>query len=539
MVVTPDSRPPPPAQANETLQLPDIHEHLPPGTDSDAGNALSALYRTHCTSVIDSFRFCKEKNLLRQFAALAGTLTVPVHKVFVHPSLASWIEQCDWLMYQKMLAFVVPLTTQVVPDPVLNAFASIARGLAGHIRATLRAHPQHVAAARLVPATVFCHLLRRFLDVNQAANAAAAWLCHVDNRAKMWEEYVALVDAEEIAVKARVPECSHSLAVEMIKQAPSLLLSPGLGAGQVPVPGPSTAPGPSDILQLEARAPNQLDQQDVEMGDGVAAGANVDQNACAQRDQDDAGLRPAATPPLPITLPDTPETPFPDKWVAFLQQVPALFADHPARCILATVEQSWEAILHRLTLGGAQSFSAWWMAKVFFVEMMAWQAEKAGFTHHTPPSLRRDLSARPSSSLQASGAATGAANGADDLAQGHTHPASLKTDTSQPVVIDGTSGQFDGSQTAAINGAPSTVAITTPPVPTVTDAATVANAAADHFVTTGGGNDDSAIDVDDDSMDAQPAAAVDNPLFGLAHGDVGVNLNMTVMGSLADIAERC
>ncbi|MCK6010329.1 hypothetical protein KMY64_26820, partial [Klebsiella pneumoniae] len=104
-----------------------------------------------------------------------------MQKLLTHPDLALWIKECDWLMYQKMIAFVAPLTTQVVPKLVLDAFSSISHKLTSHIAETSKAQPAHVSLARLIPANIFCSLLRHMLDVNQSANAAAAWLCHPDN----------------------------------------------------------------------------------------------------------------------------------------------------------------------------------------------------------------------------------------------------------------------------------------------------------------------------------------------------------------------
>ena len=41
---------------NEAFQLPDIHGYLPTNSDLKVAEALAALYRSHCISVIDSFR---------------------------------------------------------------------------------------------------------------------------------------------------------------------------------------------------------------------------------------------------------------------------------------------------------------------------------------------------------------------------------------------------------------------------------------------------------------------------------------------------
>lgn len=326
---------------NDDFKLPDIREYLPLHTDLDIADALSALYRSHCISVIDSFRFCKEKSFFRHFASFQGTLTVPVLKLSIHKHLAPWIEECDWMMYQKMVAFVAPLTTQIVPGQVLNAFGSISNGLVAHITDTLKSHPEHVSMARLVPARVFCHLLKRMLDVNQAANAAAAWLCQPVNRTRMWEDYEALIDPFEIASKANIPTCSAQTATGLLGKQVRRLLTPDNA---------------------------------------------IDSGICSQDPLLDFSL---------LTGMEN-ENPFPDRWIALILQLPFLFPNHSASCMIQKADASWNAILHRLTLGGAESFSAWWMAKVFFSEMISWQAEKGGFMHYRAKSLRQNPAVRSS-----------------------------------------------------------------------------------------------------------------------------------------------
>jgi regulatory factor X len=289
--------------------------------------------------VIDSFRYCKEKNLFRHFSSFQGTLTVPVQKLLTHPQLASWIKECDWLMYQKMLAYVAPLTTQVVPDRVLKAVGFISRGLIAHIRETFKTHPEHVSLARLLPARIFCHLLKRMLDVNQAATAVAAWLCHTDNRTQMWEDFESLVDPMEAIAKANIPPCSVRGAAVILNEHVKTLLSP-----------------------LENKSPPEVQLYDQELG--------YQKFTYSSTAADDYSN-------------------FPDRWINFILKLAVIFPRHPTRCLIDKVDSLWTCILHRLTLGGAQSFSAWWMTKVFFCEMMIWQAEKGGFMSSTPRSLER------------------------------------------------------------------------------------------------------------------------------------------------------
>lgn len=345
MLQLPTDEPSPVDNDTHTLILPDIRGYLPANTDPKVAEALAALYRSHCISVIDSFRFCKERNLLKYFSAFHGTLTVPVQKLLTHPNIAPWIKECDWLMYQKMIAFVAPLTTQVVPKVVLDAFRSISQRLCGHIAETSKTQPSHVSIARLVPAHIFCKLLKHMLDVNQAANAAAAWLCHPDNRNQMWHDFKSLVDPKDMIIKANIPACAERATQQILKHDIRALLTPVDDVC------------PSATLPFFHASDTAEDLESRQFPVETAPGEGEDYN-------------------------------FPDKWIAFILNLSATFNHHRSQCIIEKVDALWDNVLHRLTLGGAASFSAWWMTKVFFHEMMVWQAQKTGFMRSSPSSLQ-------------------------------------------------------------------------------------------------------------------------------------------------------
>lgn len=331
---------------NDALILPDIRGYIPPQTDTDIADALAALYRSHCISVIDSFRYCREKNLFRHFTSFQGTLTVPVQKLLVHPDLAAWIRECDWVMYQKMIACVAPLTMQVVPDPVLAAFKSISRKLAPHIQETLKSHPEHVMYSRLTPARIFCHLVKRLLDVNQAANSAAIWLCRAEYRNKMWEDFSTFVDPVDIVSSAAIPRCSIHGVIQILKEQTKELLSP---------------------LNTQS-SEVQLFDEDLGYKKFTYSSNSADEYEN-----------------------------FPDRWISFILSLSQTFPRHSAKCIIEKADAVWTSVLHRLTFAGAQSFSAWWMTKVFFLEMMLWQAESGGFMNSTSTHKPKGLSDRTSS----------------------------------------------------------------------------------------------------------------------------------------------
>ncbi|KAJ9325532.1 transcriptional regulator family: RFX DNA-binding domain [Paecilomyces variotii] len=431
---------------NESLQLPDVRGYLPANTDVKVGAALAALYRSHCISVIDSFRFCKERNLFRYFSAFHGTLTVPVQKLLTHPNLAPWIKECDWLMYQKMIAFIAPLTTQVVPKPVLDAFSSISQRLTVHIAETFKAQPVHVSLARLVPAHIFCNLLKHMLDVNQSANAAAAWLCHPDNRNQMWLDFASLVDPKEVIARANIPSCAERSLEQILKHDVRALLTP-LSEEIVPAQPFYNQPDREEDINAHKFAVQPT------VGDGYN---------------------------------------FPDKWISFILNIPLAFPNHRAQCIVDKVDALWDVILHRLTLGGAQSFSAWWMTKVFFHEMMLWQVEKGGFMKCTPSSLlnvslgseRASFNHQQARSSSFSGPVKNESFMSTDMTQNDLRSRT----TCSPHANNGTQGDKDLGNTQYDHSNNANIVNDKPGVPDGIAALQAMN------------NDDSAIDLGDDSM---------------------------------------
>lgn len=436
---------------NDSLQLPDIHPYLPPNADLKVAAALAALYRSHCISVIDSFRYCKERNLLRYFSAFHGTLTVPVQKLLTHLDIAPWIKECDWLMYQKMIAFVAPLTTQVVPKLVLDAFSSISQRLTAHITETFKSQPAHVSLARLIPANIFCSLLRHMLDVNQSANAAAAWLCHPDNRNQMWFDFKTLIDPKEMISKANIPRCAERVTEQILKHDIRALLTP--------VSDPSVAPCQPFFGTPDTEDDIQAHKYPVQSSTG-----------------DDYN--------------------FPDKWVSFILNLALMFPNHRTQCVIEKADALWDCVLRRLTLGGAQSFSAWWMTKVFFHEMMVWQTEQGGFMRSSPSTLQNATLRTESSEMnnfavrQPSFAisdkndtvmATESQQDRQSVSRAPSTAATSEAPQNQEQCLNGRRMETESNQSNLDNPKPTTVA------------ENIANFHA-------GNNDDSAIDLDDDSM---------------------------------------
>ena len=327
-----------PYHENEPLNLPSITTYLPIGTDFDAANALTALYRSHCISIIDCFRFCKEKMLWHHFTAFHGTLTVPVQKLLAHPDVAAWIKECDWYMYQKMVRFVAPLAMQVVPHRVLDTFKNISNKLAKHISATFQNLPQHVQDAKLGPAVLFAGLLDRLLRVNATAHAAANMLTNDANREQMWQDWCLFVKPGRVAESALRGVGFYRCLWIITRDVRNLL-------------------GPLDCISYEgmdecfAKANNE-------------APPNWSNHAHPEQNDSTEGVL--------------------DRWTDFLHHLTTQFPNSDPREFIDRASGVCSAALRDITMAGALSFGSWWITKCWIDEMLMWNAEKGGFMGHKP-----------------------------------------------------------------------------------------------------------------------------------------------------------
>lgn len=337
---------------SEPVNLPPIQPYLPPRTDNDTAEALYALYRTHCTSLIDSIRFCKEKQFFRLYASFHGTLTVPVQKLFTHPNLAPWIEQCDLTMYRTMVRFVSRLTLQAAPVVVINVLSNISGNLHAHIAKTFTAQPAHVLAAKLRPATVFAALLHRLIRVNQSAHAAANLLTIDQNREQMWREWSTMVNPKRV-LEAELPHaCAADTVYNILTSEMRSLLEP-LQAPPFPNDDPYAFSGPNF--------------------DAHGAFASFLQSQTGPSRNNNAATSAVST------------TNVLDRWSAFIAALPARFPTASARTVLHCISAMGTAALRDITIMNGVSYGHWWVLKIFVDEMALWLAEMGGFLEPEGP----------------------------------------------------------------------------------------------------------------------------------------------------------
>lgn len=314
----------------DSIQLPKIEPFVPAGTDPDAATALTALYRSHCTSLVDAIRFVKQKTFFHLYTSFHGTLTMPVQKLFANPAIAPWIEQCDFVMYQKMMRVVDHLTLEVVPQAILDTLHSISERLVPHIQSAFHGHPTHVIQAKIAPATLFAGLLDRMCRVNLTAHAAANMLSHPPNRDQMYEDWITMV---------RIRKVAEHVPTRAMDDVVMLLLS-------------------------ELR--NLLDPQSVNWE--VESMTIYGEMAAQSGHQPQSSIHTDATTENVL-----------DRWVSFLVSIPGRFPYASPSEVVWCVERVGNAVMRDLTIKSGQSFGAWWVTKCWIDEMVAFMTEKGGF----------------------------------------------------------------------------------------------------------------------------------------------------------------
>lgn len=315
---------------SEPLTLPPIEVYLPSGTDPDAAKSLSALYLSHCTSLIECIRYCREKTFFHLYTSFQGTLTMPVQKLFANAALAPWIEGCDYALYQRMMSIIAGLTLQVVPKPVLDTFRNISERLVPHMRVSFQGQPHHVIMAKEAPAAVFAGLLDRALRVNLTAHAAANMLSNPANRDQMYADWISFIRARKVAES--VPTRGMDDVVEVLVTEMRDLLDPATVAWEV------------ECLTIYSEVASRHGRSADEGGEGIASGQNVL-----------------------------------DRWVGFLQSLPGKFPYASHTDIVWCVERVGTAVMRDLTLAQCKSFGSWWVTKTWIDEMVRFLAEQGGF----------------------------------------------------------------------------------------------------------------------------------------------------------------
>jgi regulatory factor X len=388
------------ANENQQISLPKIEDYVPAGTDPDSARSLTALYRSHCTSLVDALRYCREKTFFHLYTSFHGTLTMPVQKLFANPNLAPWIEECDFVMYQKMMRVVAPLTLQVAPKPVLDTLRNISERLVPHIQTCFQGHPHHVISAKVAPATLFAGLLDRELRVNLTAHAAANMLSNPANRDQMYEDWITMVRTRKVAES--VPTRGMDDVVNLLLTELRDLLDPT----NVP-------------WEVEGLTP----YGEIFMQTGRQQQASIHTDSTTEN-----------------VL---------DRWVNFLTSLPSKFPYATHAEIVWCVQRVGTAVMRDLTIAQGKSFGAWWVTKCWIDEMIAFMAEQGGFMEYKPSRLSQNThSNHGGASRGASHYESRYSSGSDDFlrATGNNEggmPVSRPMDVTSQAAINAAAGHDD------------------------------------------------------------------------------------------------
>jgi len=342
-----------PFQQSDPLILPRIEPFLPHGTDPDAAKSLTALYRSHCTSLVECIRYCKEKTFFHLFTSFQGTLTMPVQKLFTNPTVAPWIEECDFILYQRMMRIVSGLTLQVVPKPVLDTLRSMSEKLVAHIRVSFQGLPHHVIQAKEAPATIFAGLLDRALRVNLTAHAAANMLANPANRDLMYMEWISMINVRKIAES--IPSRGMDDVVSVLLNEMRDLLDP------------VNIPWDIECLTLHGEIAERNGRQAREAGSDETSASNVL-----------------------------------DRWVTFLHSLPERFPYASHTQIVWCVQRLGTTVMRDLTIAQGKSFGSWWVTKCWIDEMIQFLAEQGGFMKQASGEEQLSVPNRQASKKEAS-----------------------------------------------------------------------------------------------------------------------------------------
>ncbi|KAK3685019.1 RFX DNA-binding domain-containing protein [Podospora appendiculata] len=353
-------------QQSDPLLLPRIEPFLPAGTDPDAAKSLAALYRSHCTSLVECIRYCKEKTFFHLFTSFQGTLTMPVQKLFGNIAIAPWIEECDFVLYQRMMRIVAGLTLQVVPKPVLDTLRSISEKLVPHIRESFQGQPLHVVRAKEAPATIFAGLLDRALRVNLTAHAAANMLSNPANRDLMYMEWFSMINIRKVAES--IPSRAMDDVVTLLLNEMRDLLDP------------VNIPWEIECLTLQGEVAMRNGRQPQEGNPDDSSASNVL-----------------------------------DRWVTFLRSLPGHFPYASHTDIVWCVQRLSTAVMRDLTIAQGKSFGSWWVTKCWIDEMIQFLAEQGGFMTQKSAQSMLVVPKRQATSRQVSNPGSRYSSASDDF----------------------------------------------------------------------------------------------------------------------------
>ncbi|KAI2615904.1 RFX DNA-binding domain-containing protein [Hypoxylon sp. NC1633] len=341
-------------KADDPIILPSIEPFLPPKTDLNVARSLPVLYLTHCTSLIDDIRFCKEEDFFHHHHSFLGTLTAPNQKLLKHESIAPWIEECDFVLYKRVMQIIAEIALQAIPKSVLNTLRTISERLVLHIRDSYQGLPKHTLDAKEAPATLFAGLLDRALRVNLTAHAAANMLLNPANRDQMYMDWILTV---------RLLKVAENVPTRGMDDVARLLLEEIRGLVH-----PQNVPWEVETLTIYG---DLLQSQDAVSTARASDGVTLDNVL--------------------------------DGWVVFLRSLQGRFPYATPAEIVKGVERVGNTVMRDITMSQGKSFGSWWVTKCWIDEMVSFLAEYGGFIQTRTTNTSVAGIGRPSATIPVEG----------------------------------------------------------------------------------------------------------------------------------------
>ena len=323
--------------SQDSFVVPDIH-HFLAGIQYDAVNAdsLSLLYRSYCIDVIDAFRKVKERPFFAHHTAYNGKMTVPLSKIFHLEAVAPWIQQCDMLMYKKMVGFIAQLPLQEVPEGVWAVLGRISNGLVDHLVGAFEEKcPAHVVVAKVIPAARFSNLLKKLRTANASALYVSGMLSDEDKRTEMWSELQKIIDPSTVVDESMAPPEDLNAVEGIMRHDIKNLLSPLNEDIAEAFTSPESAY--SRFLRIEDYSHTGL----------LSSVSSED------------------TSPL-------------ERWVRWLERLPQVFEGHHPQCMINWHTRFWKSVIQQLGVSGANTYQAWWYLEGFLSSMLNYLSLKEG-----------------------------------------------------------------------------------------------------------------------------------------------------------------
>ena len=309
--------PGPKSKEDIDIKFPDIGLFMPSDTNQATVDELVAVYQSNCISSVGHFLSARRPPFHQSISFSSANMSDAARQLLEHPSMASWIEECDRKMYQAMVRCLPRLIFSQIPQQAVEAIQKISQELTSVISYAFASYPLHILDIKTRMAKVFASILERFVKVYETIQPVTGILSHKDNRDSMYRDWMTSVDVIKIA-QDELPNCGYLEVIDILSVQIKTLLEP-------PSANPET---------FEEDGPGE--------------------------------------PQVHTIL---------ERWGNLVMSLPALFPQAHTRCLITCTKLISMAAVQDLAARNCETFSHWWTMKLWLDELITFYAEAGGFLH--------------------------------------------------------------------------------------------------------------------------------------------------------------